>query len=118
MGPSLQLEETERAYTPSWDGIPVVDMKSRGVLSPVAGFIQRHAAFGVIFTISVVHVAIGWIAYRLFHLLSPDVQRAFIASSDVRWTLVVGGMWVLGLLVLAWVFRNGLKLKEDNALII
>jgi methyl-accepting chemotaxis protein len=115
MGPSLQLEETERAYTPSWDGIPVVDMKSRGVLSPVAGFIQRHAAFGVIFTISVVHVAIGWIAYRLFHLLSPDVQRAFIASSDVRWTLVVGGMWVLGLLVLASVFVLRMASSQVNA---
>ena len=43
-------------------------------------------------------------AYRLFHLLSPDVRAAFIASADVRWTIVVGAIWVVGLLVLASVF--------------
>jgi methyl-accepting chemotaxis protein len=104
IGPGIQLADTERPYTPSWDGIPVVDMKSRGFLSPLANLFQRHAAFAVVFSISVVQVSIGWMAYRLFHLLSPDVQRAFLASDDVRWTLIVGVIWVVGLLIIASVF--------------
>ena len=91
MGPSLELAEAERAYTPSWDGIPVVEMKSRGLFSLMpAASSSKHGAFAVIFSISVLQVSIGWVAYRLFHLLSPDVQRAFLASTDVRWTLIVG----------------------------
>ncbi|HMA19951.1 MAG TPA: methyl-accepting chemotaxis protein [Gemmatimonadaceae bacterium] len=101
MGPSLELTETEKTFTPSWEGIPVVDIRSRGIFGPVVGLVQRQAAFAVIFSISVVHVGIGWMAYRLFHLLSPDVQRAFLASADVRWTLVIGIIWVVALLVLA-----------------
>ena len=101
MGPSLELTETEKTFTPSWEGIPVVDIRSRGIFGPVVGLVQKQAAFAVIFSISVVHVGIGWMAYRLFHLLSPDVQRAFLASADVRWTLVIGIVWIIGLLVLA-----------------
>lgn len=101
MGPSLELAETEKTFTPSWEGIPVVDIRSRGIFGPVVGLVQKQAAFAVIFSISVVHVGIGWMAYRLFHLLSPDVQRAFLASADVRWTLVIGIVWIIGLLVLA-----------------
>jgi methyl-accepting chemotaxis protein len=104
MGPSLELAEVERKYTPSWDGIPVVDLKSRGFLSPLGNFFQRHSAFAVVFSISIVQVSIGWMAYRLFHLLSPDVQRAFLASGDVRWTLVVGAVWIVSLLAIASVF--------------
>ncbi len=104
MGPSLELAEVERKYTPSWDGIPVVDMKSRGFLAPVGNFLQRHSAFAVVFSVSIVQVSIGWMAYRLFHLLSPDVQRAFLASADVRWTLLVGVLWILGMLAIASVF--------------
>ena len=101
MGPSLELAETEKTFTPSWEGIPVVDIRSRGIFGPVVGLMQRQTAFAVIFSISLVHVGIGWMAYRLFHLLSPDVQRAFLASADVRWTLAVGIVWVVALLVLA-----------------
>src|SRR5512141_118858 len=101
MGPSLELTETEKTFTPSWEGIPVVDIRSRGIFGPVVGLMQRQTAFAVIFSISLVHVGIGWMAYRLFHLLSPDVQRAFLASADVRWTLAVGIVWVVALLVLA-----------------
>lgn len=100
MGSALQLADTERTLTPSRDGIPVVDVKSDSLLRPIFGLIQRQTAFVIIFGISVVHVGIGWMAYRLFHLLSPDMQRAFIASSDVRWTIAVGAVWVIGLLVL------------------
>ncbi len=104
MGPSLELSEAERQYTPSWDGIPVVDVNSHGVFAPVFAFFQRNAVFAVVFSVSVVQVAIGWIAYRLFHLLSPDVQRAFLASNDVRWTVIVGATWIVGLLILASTF--------------
>src|SRR4029079_5293708 len=100
MGPTLELTEAERQYTPSWDGIPVVDVH-RSFFSPFVSFFQRHAAFAIVFSVSVAQVGIGWIAYRLFHLLSPDVQRAFLASGDVRWTLAVGVVWIAALLVLA-----------------
>jgi methyl-accepting chemotaxis protein len=101
MGPSLQLTEVERAYTPPWAETPSVELDPRGILTPITGLLQRHAAFVVVFSFSVVQVGIGWMAYRLFHLLSPDVQRAFLASADVRWTLVVGAVWVVGLLTVA-----------------
>ena len=95
MAPSLPLTETERTFTPSWEGIPVVDIRSRGFFGPLIGLLQKQAAFAVIFSISIVHVGIGWIAYRLFHLLSPDVRRAFLASAHVRWTLLIGAVSAL-----------------------
>jgi len=100
MGPTLELTEAERQYTPSWDGIPVVDV-NHSVFSPFVAFFRRHAAFAIVFSVSVAQFGIGWIAYRLFHLLSPDVQRAFLASDDVRWTLIVGAFWIAALLILA-----------------
>src|SRR5215216_2420584 len=103
MGPTLELSEAERQYTPSWDGIPVVDVQP-SFFSPFVAFFQRHAAFAVVFSVSVAQFGIGWIAYRLFHLLSPDVQVAFLASDDVRWTLVVGAVWIAALLLLASLF--------------
>jgi methyl-accepting chemotaxis protein len=104
MGPTLEFPETDRNQTPTWDGIPIVDVESSGFLSSIKGVLQRQAAFVVVFSISILQVGIGWMAYRLFHLLSPDVQRIFLASADVRWTLVVGLVWVLGLLVIASAF--------------
>ena len=115
MGPSLEFAELERALTPSWDGIPVVDVKSRGFLSPLGNFFQRHSAFAVVFAVSLVQVSIGWMAYRLFHMLSPDVQRAFLASADVRWTLAVGVLWIVGLLAIASVFVLRATSSKVNA---
>jgi len=115
MGPRLDLTETELTLTPSWDGIPVVDLKSRGFLSPLGSFFQRHSAFAVVFSISIVQVSIGWMSYRLFHLLSPDVQRAFLASTDVRWTLAVGALWIVGLLAIASVFVLRATSSKANA---
>ena len=115
MGPSLEFTEIERALTPSWDGIPVVDVKSRGFLSPLGNFFKRHSAFAVVFAVSLVQVSIGWMAYRLFHMLSPDVQRAFLASADVRWTLAVGVLWIVGLLAIASVFVLRATSSKVNA---
>jgi methyl-accepting chemotaxis protein len=111
MVPALALHDTERTLTPSWDGIPIVEIKTDGILGPLFRVLQRHAAFAIIFAISAVHVGIGWLAYRLFHLLSPDVQRAFLASTDVRWTIVVGAVWMVSMLVLA----SALVLRLVNA---
>jgi len=112
MGPSLQVRDTDPdLITPPWQGIPIVEIKPDGFLSTLIGFLQRQAGFVIIFSISAIHVAIGWMAYRLFHLLSPDVQRAFLASSDVRWTILVGAVWVLGLLFIA----SALVLRLVNA---
>ena len=104
MGPSLALTDKDRSFTPTWEGIPVVEVRPKGFMSPIIGLLQKQAAFAMLFTISVVNVGIGWMAYRLFHMLSPDVQRAFLASADVRWTLVVGVIWIVGLLTIASVF--------------
>jgi methyl-accepting chemotaxis protein len=101
MGPSLNLTDIERAYTPPWADSPLAEPGSSGAIARLAGYLQRHTAFVIVFSISVVQVGIGWMAYRLFHLLSPDVQRAFLASADVRWTLVVGVVWIVGLLTVA-----------------
>ncbi|MEO5902690.1 MAG: hypothetical protein ABIQ55_01630 [Gemmatimonadaceae bacterium] len=65
---------------------------------------QQHLSRQAAFPISIVHVGIGWMAYRLFHQLSPHVRAAFLACSDVRWTIVVGAVWVVGLLVSASAF--------------
>lgn len=104
IGPGFQLNDSEHEFTPSWNGIPVVEIKADGIFAPLIGLLQRQAAFVIVFAISIVHVGIGWMAYRLFHLLSPDVRAAFLASADVRWTIVVGAIWVVGLLVLASAF--------------
>jgi len=37
MGPSLELTEAERKYTPSWDGIPVVEVP-HGFFFSLVGF--------------------------------------------------------------------------------
>ena len=105
IGPAYQLDdESDRMTTTSWDGIPIVEIKSDGIFGPMIGVLQRHAAFAVVFAISVVHIGVGWMAYRLFHMLSPDVQSAFLASADVRWTLLLGTVWVVALVVLTSVF--------------
>ena len=101
MGPALELSETSDTHTPSWDGIPVVEIKPDGLLAPLLGMLQKQAAFAILVAISAVHVGTGWMAYRLFHMHSPDVQRAFLASADVRWTIVGGAIWVIGLLIVA-----------------
>lgn len=93
--------DSARMFTPSWDGIPVVEVKSKGILTPLIGLLQRQAAFVIVFSVSLLHVVIGWTAYRLFHLLTPDVRQAFLASTDVKWTLIMGGVWVFALLSLA-----------------
>jgi methyl-accepting chemotaxis protein len=100
MGPGLQLTDVERSFTPSWEGTPVVEVSARGVRGSLPGLLKRHVAFVIVFSISVVDVAIGWLAYRLFHLLSPDVGLGFLASADIRWTVGVGILWVVVLLAL------------------
>lgn len=104
IAPNFRLDEKGSAFTPSWDGIPIVEIKSDGVLGSLVAMVQRHAAFAIVFAISVVHVGVGWMAYRLFHLLSPDVRSAFLASADVRWTLLIGMVWVVGLVILTSIF--------------
>jgi methyl-accepting chemotaxis protein len=104
IGPAYRLDESEASRTPPWDGIPAVDIRPDSILSPVLGILQRQTAFAVVFGISVAHIGVGWMAYRLFHLLSPDVQSAFLASDDVRWTLAVGILWVIALLILTSMF--------------
>lgn len=115
MVPSIELGDRDRAYTPSWDGIPVVEVKSRGVFGKLSLLAHRHSAFAVVFSISTVHLGIGWMAYRLFHLLSPDVQAAFLASADVRWTLLVGAVWIVGLIAITSAFVLRITHSQINA---
>ena len=104
IGPAHHLEDSARTFTPSWDGIPAVELRPEGLKATIVAALQRHAALVVIFAISVAHVGVGWLAYRLFHLLSPDVQSAFMASADVRWTIVVGVVWIVSLVMLTSIF--------------
>jgi methyl-accepting chemotaxis protein len=90
--------------TPTWTGIPVVEVKAASYFAPVMGMLQRKAAMVMIFALAVFHVGIAGILYRLFHVLSPEVRGAFLASSEVHSTLWFAGVWVVGLLALACLF--------------
>ena len=68
------------------------------------GMLQRKAAAVIVLALVVFHLGIAWIVYRLFHALAPEVRQSFLASSDVQSTLMLGGVWVLGLLLLACLF--------------
>ncbi|HLE56201.1 MAG TPA: methyl-accepting chemotaxis protein [Rhodothermia bacterium] len=90
--------------TPTWAGIPPVEVKSPALFAPVMGMLQRKAAAVIVLALVVFHLGIAWIVYRLFHALAPEVRQSFLASSDVQSTLMLGGVWVLGLLLLACLF--------------
>jgi methyl-accepting chemotaxis protein len=68
------------------------------------GMLQRKAAAVIVMGLVVFHLGIAVIGYQLFHALSPEVREAFLASSEVQTTLMLGGVWVLGLLILACLF--------------
>jgi methyl-accepting chemotaxis protein len=101
--------------TPAWAGIPVVDVKLPGFFSPVLGMLQRKAAAVMVLSLTVFHVGIAWIVYRLFHVLSPEVRASFLDSSEVQTTLVLSGVWVLGLLILACLFALRLIDRQVTA---
>src|SRR5688500_3234034 len=90
--------------TPTWDGIPPVEVKPGSFFSPMLGMLHSRAAVVMVLSLAVFHIGIAWFVYRLFQVLSPEVRRAFLASSEVQTTLMFGAVWVLGLLLLAWLF--------------
>ena len=102
MHPQFPLTDKHRRFTPTWDGIPPVEVKSAGFFAPVMGMLQSRAAIMLVLSLVVFHMGIAWFLYRLFNVLSPEVRQAFLASSEVQSTLVFGAIWVLGLLLLAW----------------
>ena len=104
MHPQFPLTEAERGTTPKWTGIPIVEVRAAAFFSPVAGMLQRKAAAIMVLSVTLFHVGIGWILYHLFHLLSPDVRSAFLASPEVHSTFIVAAIWVVGLLLLACLF--------------
>jgi methyl-accepting chemotaxis protein len=104
MHPQFPLTEAERQMTPTWTGIPVVEVKAASYFAPVMGMLQRKAAMVMIFALMVFHVGIAGIVYRLFHVLSPEVRRSFLASPEVHATLWMAAIWVVGLLALACLF--------------
>ncbi len=89
---------------PTWGGIPIVDVKAPSFFSPVAGMLQRKAAAVMVLSLLTFHAGIAWILYRLFHVLSPEVRQAFIASTEVHSTLKLAAVWIFGLLTLACLF--------------
>lgn len=68
------------------------------------GMLQRKAVAVIVLALVVFHLGIAWIVYRLFNALSPQARESFLASSEVQSTLMLGGVWVLGLLLLACLF--------------
>jgi len=104
MHPQFPLTETKRRVKPTWGTIPIVDVKAPSFFSPVAGMLQRKAAAVMVLSLLVFHLGIAWILYRLFHVLTPEVQQAFMSSAEVQSTLKFAAVWVLGLLTLACLF--------------
>lgn len=104
MHPQFPLTETERRMKPTWGGIPIVDVKAPSFFSPVAGMLQRKAAAVMVLSLLTFHLGIAWILYRLFHVLSPEVQQAFKSSPEVHSTLKFAAIWIFGLLTLACLF--------------
>src|SRR5215208_6846043 len=102
MHPQFPQTDKHRRFTPTWDGIPPVEVKSPGFFAPVMGMLQSRAAIVLVLSLAVLHFGIAWFLYRLFNVLSPEVRRAFLASSEVQNTLMLAAVWVLGLLLLAW----------------
>jgi methyl-accepting chemotaxis protein len=90
--------------TPGWAGIPIVEVKSAGFFAPVFGMLQSRAAVVMVLALVVFHIGIAWFLYRLFQVFPQNVRREFLASSEVQSTLVFSAIWVLGLLLLAWLF--------------
>src|SRR5689334_2446754 len=104
MHPQFPLTETERRMTPTWTGIPIVEVKAAGFFAPVLGMLQRKAAMVMIASLIVFHVGIAGVLYRLYNFFTPAVRRAFIESPEVRATLWFAGVWIVGLLLLACLF--------------
>jgi methyl-accepting chemotaxis protein len=104
MHPQFPLTEAERGTTPKRTGIPIVEVRTAAFFSPVAGMLQRKAAAIMVLSVTLFHIGIGWILYHLFHLLSPAVRSAFLASPEVHSTFIVAAIWVVGLLLLACLF--------------
>jgi len=104
MHPQFPLTDTHRRLTPTWAGIPPVEVKAPAFFAPVMGMLQRKAVAVIVLALVVFHLGIAWIAYRLFNALSPQARESFLASSEVQSTLILGGVWVLGLLLLACLF--------------
>ena len=101
MHPSRFQNDSTLMLTPSWEGIPVVDVKSGGLMSPLIGMLQRQAAVVIVLALVVFHVGIGWVGYQLFNVLPPVAREAFLASTEVQSILVMGGVWIVGLLMVA-----------------
>src|SRR6476620_692500 len=104
MHPQFPLTDAERRMTPGWTGIPIVEVKAPGFFSPVAGMLQRQAAAVMVLALTIFHLGIAGILYRLFHFFSPSDRAAFLASAEVRSTLWFAGVWIVGLLLLACLF--------------
>ena len=77
------------------------EMNNGGVLAPVVGMLQRRAAASIIASLFVFHVGIAWVCNRLLGFFTPEMRSAFFASSEVKTTLWIAGVWILGLLALA-----------------
>jgi methyl-accepting chemotaxis protein len=104
MHPQFPLTESERRMTPTWTGIPIVEVKAAGFFAPVLGMLQRKAAMVMIASLIVFHVGIAGVLYRLYNFFPPAVRRAFIESPEVRATLWFAAVWIVGLLLLACLF--------------
>jgi methyl-accepting chemotaxis protein len=123
------MTETELAASPDLGGTPILDVPkpssavrrptkrfdtlrlmirarppevtNGGVFAPVVGMLQRRAAASIIASLVVFHIGIAWVCYRLLGFFTPEMRTAFFSSSEVRTTLWVAGVWILGLLALA-----------------
>jgi len=115
MDPRFPLTEQTRRPTPTYTGIPAVEISPGGVFAPVLGLLQSKPTAVLVLAMAVFHTGLAWFVYRLFHAFSPQERQAFLASTDVQSTLAMGAVWVVGLLLLAWLFVLRLIEREVTA---
>ncbi len=72
-----------------------------GMLRPMLSMLQRRAFAVILSALIVFHAGIAWLAYRLIQALPAEIRPAYLASYEVRTTLILGGIWVLGLIIVA-----------------
>jgi methyl-accepting chemotaxis protein len=115
MDPRFPLTEETRRTPQTWTGIPAVEVSPGGVFAPVLGMLQSKPTAVLVLAMAVFHLGLAWFVYRLFHAFSPQERQAFLASADVQSTLALGAVWVVGLLLLAWLFVLRLIEREVTA---
>ncbi|HEY8166872.1 MAG TPA: methyl-accepting chemotaxis protein [Gemmatimonadaceae bacterium] len=138
----LSMTETELATSPDLGGTPLVDVPKpsssnrrhtkrfdtlrlmirarppevqTGLLAPMVGMLQRRAAAVMVMSLLIFHFGIAWVCLRLLNFFTPEMRSAFFASPEVKSTLWIAAVWIVGLLALAVLFVLRIIEREVTA---